>query len=121
MAVADEADVAPLLSPWTVRFRIRWVTSIMFRSVESVWSIQLRASVMLSACWVTAACRERVCIAVLVSVGESDGRVSTLPDVSCCCSRFTAARFPFRPARLLVIIDRWVTRIGISAPRGRCG
>ena len=111
----------PVLRPWTVRSRTRRAVSDISRSAESVWSSQLFASVMLRVCCAAAVWSARICIALLVPVGESDGALIRRPDVSCCCSLPTASRLRFRPFRLVSATARWVILIQVTAPRGRCG
>ena len=115
------SDDAPVFMPWTVRSRTRCTCAIIDCIVEPVWSSQAWASVMLRACWSTAAWSLRVCMARLVPVGESDGALICLPDVSCCCSLATESRLRLRPWRLVSATARWVIRIVVSAPRARCG
>ena len=69
------SEEAPVLRPWTVRSRTLRAASSMFWSVESDCSSQAPPSLMLRASCETLASSVRVCIARLVPVGESDGRI----------------------------------------------
>ncbi len=115
------SETAPVLSPCTVRSRMRWVTFIICSSDELPWSSQVLASATLRPCWATAACSARVCIALFVPVGESDGLLMSLPEVSWFWSLPSVSRLRLRPCRLVSVTARCVMRTQITAPRGRCG
>src|SRR5947209_4825681 len=112
MSAWELASSAPPLSACTVRVRTRRAWSSIVCSAESVASRKVRPSEMLRACWALPAWDWRVSMAVLVPVGSSDGWLICLPELSCCCSLFTAARLPLSPVRLVRTTERCVMRTG---------
>src|SRR3954454_2560842 len=111
IAALAVASFEPVLSPLVVSTCTRCNRSCMVLSAESVWSSRAVASVMLRACWASDARPERVCIDLLVSVGESDGLVRTLPVLSWSWYLVRAARLLLIPVRLLAVSACWVIRI----------
>src|SRR4051794_11192103 len=111
MAAREASDIEPVLEPCTASSRTRCTCAIMFCRAESVASSMLMPSEMFRAYWVAPASSCRVCIAELVPLGSSDGLLIVLPEVKCCCSLLIASRFRFSPCRLVVAMDRCVTRI----------
>jgi len=78
-ACRDSGVVLPVEAPWSTRSRALRVRSSMSVSVVSTVPIQRRASCPLRAYWSLAASRSRSCIAWLVPLGESEGRLISRP------------------------------------------
>src|SRR5918997_2885156 len=111
MASRDAADIDPVFMPWIVSALTLCTCSVTAWRRLSVSVSQLWPSVMLRECWRAAFWSWRTSIALLVPVGESDAVLICLPDVSCCCSFVTAARFVLSPSSAVCATARWVMRI----------
>src|SRR3712207_3795566 len=111
MAFCELVEAPPVFSAWTVSARTRWTWPRAVVSAVSVASSQLCPSEMFLANCSTALWSCRICSALLVPVGESDGELISFPEVSCCCSFATDERLLFRPRSAVCVTARWVIRI----------
>ena len=103
--------IAPLLAPWRPRSRASRSWSVAEEMVASVRPSQATPSWALRwYCWV-AASESRSRIAVVVPVGESEGRLITLPVESCSCSFDIRFRPACRELSERSLSMCWVTRV----------
>jgi hypothetical protein len=98
-AIASRAGwPAESLAPWTSSSRARWTVSVIRASAVSVTPVQAIASLTLRPYWRVPSSELRSESARLTPKGSSEGRVSSLPEVSLCCVRASRSALSWRSA-----------------------
>ena len=109
-------DIEPLLAPCSASTRARSTWETMPWMVLSMVLSQARPSSALREYCAWSASDDRTRIAVTVSAGESEGRLSLRPVLSCSWTPAILLRPPWTAVSERSESIRWVTRITISGP-----
>src|SRR6478735_11267438 len=113
MAARESWPMAPLFADTTI-WRTRSTMSLAWvRAVSAVLSHDSPSSMLREYCWVRCL-SARSCMALTVSTGESDGRLSRRPEESCSWVRCRRVRLVCRPSSTPRASVPWVTRNDMS-------